>query len=257
MDSFFQELKQAREAKHLSLSDIADATLINIRHLEQIELGNTSILPQTYIRAFLREYAAVVGLDPTAVMKRYDEQRAPAPEVQARIQPVTPPPANGSLVSAKNLRWVFVGVAVAGIAIILWASMGRETPPPVLETPFQTVMKENEAKLAPAPLPEKPRAQTATPSVPADSLTLRAAATDSVWIRIVIDQNPAREYLFRPRSRGTWKASERFVLTLGNAGAAQFTLNDKSLGALGKSGGVLRDFVISRETLRQTKTPPK
>ena len=54
MNVFFQELKRAREAKRLSLADIADRTLINIRHLEAIERGDTSILPETYVRAFIR-----------------------------------------------------------------------------------------------------------------------------------------------------------------------------------------------------------
>ena len=250
MDPMFQELKQAREAKHLSLSDIADATLINIKHLEQIEQGNTSILPQTYVRAFIREYAGVVGLDPAAVMKRYDEQTAAPPDASTPAQVPKPAPANGFMVSTKNLRWVFIGVAVTGIIVILWASTGREAPPVVQETPFQTVMRENESKLAPAPLPDKPQITVATPAVPADSLTLRAVATDSVWIRLIVDQNPPREYLFRPRSRGSWKARDRFVLTLGNAGAVQFTLNTKSLGALGRNGSVLRDTTLSRETLK-------
>ena len=41
MNIFFQELKRAREEKRVSLADIADRTLINIRHLEAIERGTT------------------------------------------------------------------------------------------------------------------------------------------------------------------------------------------------------------------------
>ena len=55
MESPVTELKKAREQKGMSLSDIADATLINIRFLEEIERGNFSFLPETYIRGLLRE----------------------------------------------------------------------------------------------------------------------------------------------------------------------------------------------------------
>ena len=77
MDSVFTMLKQAREAKNLSLADIADTTFISVRFLEAIEAGKTDILPQAYVRAFIREYAAVVGLDPAEVMRRYDSIGSP------------------------------------------------------------------------------------------------------------------------------------------------------------------------------------
>ena len=54
MKTFFAELRKAREGKKMSLADISDATLINAKYLEAIEQGNTSILPQAYVRAFIR-----------------------------------------------------------------------------------------------------------------------------------------------------------------------------------------------------------
>src|SRR5512142_1334804 len=101
MDSVFTLLKQAREAKNLSLADVADSTFISIRYLEAIEAGRTDILPQAYVRAFIREYAAVVGLDPAEIMRRYDNPTpATAPASSASPAPTqtvspaeTPPPA--------------------------------------------------------------------------------------------------------------------------------------------------------------------
>ena len=37
MDSFLDELKQAREAKNISLSEISASTLIDVKMLEAIE----------------------------------------------------------------------------------------------------------------------------------------------------------------------------------------------------------------------------
>ena len=88
METFFKELKQARESKHISLSDISDATLINVHLLEEMERGNVGILPQTYVRAFLREYAAVVGLDPDAVLRNFEAtlhtKAEPSPKATGR-----------------------------------------------------------------------------------------------------------------------------------------------------------------------------
>src|SRR5512133_799213 len=97
MDSVFTLLKQAREAKNLSLTDVSDTTFISIRYLEAIESGKTDILPAAYVRAFIREYAAVVGLDPAEVMRRYDNPGAPATpasEPRPAPPPAVPSPEN-------------------------------------------------------------------------------------------------------------------------------------------------------------------
>ena len=67
MDTLFQELKKAREAKGIPLAQISDITRITEEYLEAIENGNVKILPQAYVRAFIREYADVVGLSPDEV----------------------------------------------------------------------------------------------------------------------------------------------------------------------------------------------
>ncbi|MBI5472746.1 MAG: helix-turn-helix domain-containing protein, partial [Ignavibacteriae bacterium] len=72
MNSFFADLKHAREASGISLAEISDATLISMKLLEALENGNDTVVPQAYLRAFIREYAAVVGLDRDETMKKYD-----------------------------------------------------------------------------------------------------------------------------------------------------------------------------------------
>ena len=59
-------LKAAREAKKLSLEDIADQTRIPLRHLQNLEAGDWSALPApTYTIGFAKSYASAVGLDRT------------------------------------------------------------------------------------------------------------------------------------------------------------------------------------------------
>ena len=72
LEQFGEELKQTRLEKELSLMDISAETRISIKFLDAIERGQFQILPQTYIRAFLREYALMAGLDPIDVVQRYE-----------------------------------------------------------------------------------------------------------------------------------------------------------------------------------------
>jgi len=63
MSTVFDLLREAREQRQMTLADVADATLINVDHLRAIEQGRIDILPEAYVRAFMREYATVIGLD--------------------------------------------------------------------------------------------------------------------------------------------------------------------------------------------------
>ncbi len=81
-------LRAAREAKGLSLEQVASETRISRRHLEHIEAGELESLPgRTYAIGFTRTYAKTVGvdqeeavslareeLDTAAVNERYEQQ---------------------------------------------------------------------------------------------------------------------------------------------------------------------------------------
>jgi cytoskeletal protein RodZ len=259
MDHFFAELKNARESRHLSLSDISDRTLINEKFLEAIEQGNTSVLPQTYIRAFIREYAGAVGLDPKEVMHKYDEslkgehasaasaqssEAAPSEPARSYTALTDPIPINPRIAKLAILIILLVVVVVS-----LWNLIREEPTPPTKETPFQSIVKENEDRFASAPPQQMQVPQTEAQAVPRDSLILRATTSDSVWAQIVIDSEPPREYLFAAGARIAWKARDRFAVTLGNAGAMEFTLNKKKIGALGRRGSVVRNVELNRKTL--------
>lgn len=66
------ELKRLREARGVSLREIAQASKIGIRFLEYIEDDRFPFLPATvYLRGFLQEYAKAVGLDPRRTAEAY------------------------------------------------------------------------------------------------------------------------------------------------------------------------------------------
>jgi len=246
MESFSSELKKAREAKHLTLSDVSDATAINVRFLEALEQGNTSILPAPYIRAFIKEYAAAIGLDPSEVLRHFD-QGASAPDVQAAPKehveetpapaPLPEPPmqSESKPFSARIARYAMLSIALAAVGIGIWNL--RRPPSRIPEIPLSGSMD--------LELPSKPEPH----KLIQDSLTLSGTTKDSVWILVQIDNLPSRELLLRAGQKFTWRAQERYIVTLGNAGGVEFTLNNRHLGTFGKRGAVVRNLELSRRLL--------
>jgi transcriptional regulator with XRE-family HTH domain len=263
LEQFGEELKQARMSKELSLMDISAETRISIKFLESMERGEFHLLPQTYVRAFLREYALMVGFDPREMMERYKsaQQESPSrkPENTTVEQNSLQDPASEQKDTPKQFslsplqRNIAFGVMItaAVVLVAVLATINKTAGPrgSVEEVPFDRVIRENEAASIPPPVP----AADSTPfnaSVHSDSLRLEITTRDSVWINILIDGKIGQTYLFGAKKKRIWAAKERFVITMGNAGGATFLLNGKDIGTLGKRGAVVRNAVITEANLK-------
>jgi len=72
-----QELRQAREARSLSVLQLHNQTLVPLHHIEALEAGCLDHLPEdVYIRGFIRRIAHVLGLNGMAIA---DSLPAPDP----------------------------------------------------------------------------------------------------------------------------------------------------------------------------------
>ncbi len=97
--SIGQKLKQAREARHITLDKASDATRIRVPYLQAIERDDLAILPSpVQARGFLRNYAEYLGLN---IDQLWEEARAaqnvesgiigPADEIPLPSQPEPAP----------------------------------------------------------------------------------------------------------------------------------------------------------------------
>jgi cytoskeletal protein RodZ len=253
--SVFEDLRAAREAKGMTLEDISRSTLIDLKYLSAIENAQEKILPAAYIRAFIREYAAAIGLDPGEVIDAYDRASHSAAASVATQERQASAVAAVDLPPQPQRSWWhnrvrLLSAASAGIVsvLIFMVYVTRSLAPPTIrEIPFAATVRENEvrtfttdtAKLAPP----------TTISAHSDSLLLTATSSDSVWMQLSLDGAPPADYLFPPNVRRQWKARGKFTITLGNGGGIAFRLNTTDIGMLGKRGSVVRDVELTRRSL--------
>jgi cytoskeletal protein RodZ len=258
LESFAADLKKARVEKQISLMDISASTRINMKFLEALEEGNFSVLPQTYVRAFIREYADAVGYNVQEAMKQYDALTQPkqvekteSTAAQGKsTKPAQPSPPESQILGFARQNAVFIGIiVVVAIFVVYLTRPVADTAPigDIAETPFDKVVQENQAA---TPITQQPiTLPSVSQLVTIDSLTLDMTSSDSVWMTITLDGTRTMEYLFPPSRKGSWKAKESFTLTMGNAGGASFSLNGHDLGTLGRPGAVVRNVVISEANL--------
>jgi transcriptional regulator with XRE-family HTH domain len=260
MSTLGEQLRLAREAQGRSLDDIAQATRISKKFLEDIELNRPLTLPATYVHAFIKSFAAEVGLDPASLLQPTPSAGAPEEPTRDGAEPIPSGQPTGEEIvdqpSAKRQTRVIVALfflIAAGLVVsMLWLRNERRAERGQ-EASFSDVVKEQEAKrVAPAsdslpPSHERPQLAAAP-----DSLFLEGVASESVWVRVVIDGARTAEYTLPPSFHMQWKARKNFLVSVGNASVVTFTLNGKHLGALATERKPVRNVPLSHESLQST-----
>ncbi|MBM4763897.1 RodZ family helix-turn-helix domain-containing protein [Bacillus sp. B15-48] len=125
MTELGERLKQEREAKGLSLNELQDMTKIQKRYLVGIEEGNYSMMPgKFYVRAFIKQYAEAVGLDPDEIFEQYKNDIPSTysddlPEQLSRVQSRKDISKNTSKVLDLFPK-ILIGIFVIGAVVLLW-----------------------------------------------------------------------------------------------------------------------------------------
>lgn len=71
---FGSRLREEREARAMTLGELARVTKIPTRSLERLEEGRFEELPaDVFVRGFIRSYARAVGLDPDGLLRSYGQ----------------------------------------------------------------------------------------------------------------------------------------------------------------------------------------
>ena len=75
MSSVGEILKNTREAKGITIEQVAEATSIRVLYLEAIENEQFNLVPgEVYLKGFIRNYANYIGLNGPAMVEKYKEQ---------------------------------------------------------------------------------------------------------------------------------------------------------------------------------------
>jgi cytoskeletal protein RodZ len=165
-----QRLREAREAKGLTVEDIAAQTRIPTRHLTSLETGDWDKLPAaTYSVGFAKNYAGAVGLDRDEIGEQLRVEMGGVrtsyahPEVYEAVDPARTMP--------RGLVFAALGLLAVVVLVFTWLNNRELEEEPVAEAANVTAPATNEVAATPPPAPA-----AAGPVV--------LTATDAVWIQV-------------------------------------------------------------------------
>jgi cytoskeleton protein RodZ len=268
------ELRQAREARGLSLAALAAATRIPPRALEGIERNDLSAIPpRPYARGFVATYAREVGLDPQQIVREYFAQFDTAPSPSPRGEP----PAGAPSGEPASPRWTGAGAvaAVATLALILiWATpLSRPEPgavgtsgttPAVVDggadhplvaagpdaAPASGRATPDRARASAAARPETAgRSHTATPGATTargtrvtsggpGGVTVVLDTEHPAWIAATVDGVRVLHRTLPAGARETLQGSRDVTIRVGDAGAVRWSVNGRATEPMGRRGQV-------------------
>ncbi|PGB03374.1 helix-turn-helix domain-containing protein [Bacillus toyonensis] len=126
MTELGQKLKEAREAKGLSIDQLHEITKIQKRHLLAIEEGNYDVLPGAfYARAFIKQYADAAGLNGEELLVEYQStipqsENRDVPQVSTGQKTQETMQKSSSLPMADHMPKILIALLVIAFGVVVW-----------------------------------------------------------------------------------------------------------------------------------------
>jgi hypothetical protein len=282
-------LREAREARELTLEEAHQTLRIRTAILQAFESGNFTILESpAQVRGILRSYARYLGLDEERVLALYENavhppsrasrgKRIPrkAPQTPSeRTPPLRPrrPSLISVLASVGVLLTSMVALGVIAAVVLEFIQAPDEStaaaaptpnlllgtiPPTFTFTPTWT----------PRPLQPTPTPLFTGPLV-GDRLLVELNPTSRTWLRVLSDGREIYAGILRPNEAQTYEATSRLDIIASNAGALDIRFNGQQQGRFGLHGqqvglvfttqgvDVQRDDTLFQPTPEASPTPP-
>lgn len=122
MPTVAEQLRTAREARKLTIHQLADITKLKTDHIRALEEGNYGVFPApVYIRGFIRTVGNLFKLDVPALLEAVDEELAASGKFQERSLNNLPPkgPLDHLMLLLSRLNWRLVLPAVVVVVLVI------------------------------------------------------------------------------------------------------------------------------------------
>ncbi|HEU4499219.1 MAG TPA: helix-turn-helix domain-containing protein [Sphingomicrobium sp.] len=239
-----QRLREAREAKGLSIEEIAAQTRIPTRHLASLEVGDWDKLPAaTYSIGFAKNYAAAVGLDRNEIGDQLRSEMGgsrptfASPEVYEAADPARTMP--------KGLVFGALALLVLVVLALTWINNRSLEADPVAEA----------ANVASPVEPPAPAAEPAATPAAAGPVVL--TATDAVWLQIKDGSTVLKQGQLAPGETFEIPATATApVLTTGKPEALSITVGNQQVQAVGQPGRTVSGVSLKAADLMRPASAP-
>lgn len=235
MDAIGTQFATERKKRGLDYNDVERAIGIRALYVQALEEGHYEVLPgEVYVKGFMRNYGNFLGLDGAGLVQAYLSAKSPI-EPQAVIQHPQTKSATQQVTGNRKLivaAMAFLILVAAGGGLYMWKKGQRD---PVVRP---VAVAQTEKVVAPSPTQAIPAAIPAV-TVTGRAVVVTAKFTDRCWTSAIADGKTVYEGIPKIGETLSWEADRQIIVNLGNAAAADISLNGQPQGKMGERGDVV------------------
>lgn len=238
-----RQLREAREARGLSVFEVAQSLKFGVRQIEALEADNYAVLPPgaTFLRGFVRGYAKLLKVDSEPLLALLDTKAPVAlPDVREpqNMGVAATPVVAGRRSSSPMLIGAAV-IAVVAASLAAWHFLGAPMPSSSAEKPVAKNSADNPPPRAEGDVVRPPDIRVEqTPAagapssgpLPPDQKQLVFSFQDKAWVEV---RDASQRIIFSGESQtGTRQAvagKPPFQLVVGNAAKVELQYEDRQI----------------------------
>ena len=245
-----ERLRAAREARGLTLAQVANETRIPQRHLQTIEAGQFASLPaRTYAISFAKNYAKMVGLDPEDVAASVRGELNVMDPGQ-RAHPAGFEPGDPARVPSRALVWMTVAAVVLVLAGVF--AFARTFFVPAVELPS---LIEPETRQVP---PQPGAAPASRPQPAPTGAVVFTALEEGIWVKFYDAQGRQlmQKQMALNESYTVPADASGPQLWTGRPDALAITIGGRPVARLSEQERIVRDVPVTAEALLARASQP-
>ncbi|MEJ5244209.1 MAG: helix-turn-helix transcriptional regulator [Bacteroidota bacterium] len=277
-------LKSERLRRNLSIEEVSKATSIRTHIIEAIENGEYNVLPEVYIKSFIRKLCNLYEISDLSAQQEVPpaERKQEAAEPIATAEPDKTTTENADLEVEKPATKPVKKKKEKPKKIVTSTEVSQSKD-------YTEIFRKRRVRFSVNPVfinyiiisaiaiflllviyfvfffdtkkffeEQRYVQDTATEKTEnnienklteffnkSDSIVIKAVARDTAWMRIEIDGARSEELLMYPGMERSWNVGEFAIVHQGNFGAIRFYRNDELLEIPGKRGTVVKNVRIT------------
>jgi transcriptional regulator with XRE-family HTH domain len=235
--SFGLELQKAREYRGMTLEEVSRTTKINVKYLRALEDEEFDVLPEPYVKAFIKAYAEVVGMNVLKVMSEFstlihrgglEKEKPPAePQSESSVKFDFEPILDFFRGNVKKIVIALSSIAVVVVAALIISFLPSE----------EAVENQVESSSV----------------VPLEGVNLSVTANKSLYLMVSIDGGDSLDYFLNSEEKKDFVAENKIWALTSDAGATVVTCKDTIQIDIGGSGWASH-FTVDTAGVRDIRT---
>lgn len=244
MTELARKIRESREAKGVSIEELAEKTKISHRFLRALEADRQNQMPDRVVaKGFVKRLARYLNASEADFSRLFDEAYP-----ESTPQEVAAAPAKKEFAFKREQLYLLVSgiILILAVALVMNAYFSnpsrQETPAPAVpESP---------------PVVVPPASVAAQPAPPSQGLQITLTANEDTWVQVMADGNTVYEEVIPARSSKAFEAKERVRIFAGNSQNLLVKINGKDYGPLDPGRTVSRILFTLGDEKPTILSPP-